>query len=175
MFGFGWCLLHALLIHSSIGVFVASKLDFASTTGLPSLDSKTLEVLHANGLHGEVVGRAAEHRRECGIVLLDYTSYTNGLMFDGVLKSFEETLTDNNTLMRRCARSTSQLKFFPGIALIGIGIGIGLGKFVYDGITGLIHRFSEEEQRHKRVMKELIELNKKVQDLAEILDFQTSS
>ncbi|VDM80102.1 unnamed protein product [Strongylus vulgaris] len=102
-------------------------------------------------------------------------------MFDGVLKSFEETLTDNNTLdetlrekfyktlkeeavkshtneMRKAFEryasimpyyNTSQVKFFPAIALIGIGIGIGLGKLVYDGITGSIHRFSEEEQRHK--------------------------
>ncbi|VDM75551.1 unnamed protein product [Strongylus vulgaris] len=97
MFGFG-CLLHVLLIHSSLGVFHASKLDFASATGLPFFNSKTLEVLHANGLHGEVVRRAAEHSRECGTALLDYSSYTNGLMFDGVLKSFEETLMNNYTL-----------------------------------------------------------------------------
>ncbi|VDM75711.1 unnamed protein product [Strongylus vulgaris] len=179
IFCFGWYLLHVLLIHSSLGVFLASKLDFVPTTGLPSFDNKTLEVLHANELHEKVVGRAAER----------------------VLKSFEETLTDNNTLdeklrekfyktrkeeavkshtnemrkalkdMRASCRiikipfSTSQVKFFPGIALIGIGMRIGLGKLVCDGITGLIHRFSEEEQRHKREMNELIEMNKKVQDL----------
>ncbi|CAJ0608134.1 unnamed protein product [Cylicocyclus nassatus] len=74
------------------GVFLASKLGDASATGLPVLDNATLKLFHDNGIHGEVVGFAAKEERECGIVLLDYSSYTDGRMFDGVLEPFEKSL-----------------------------------------------------------------------------------
>lgn len=67
------CILYifaAGFLNSVQGVFLASKIDSASTTGLPVLDGVTLKAFHDNGIHGEVVGFAAKEERECGIVVL---------------------------------------------------------------------------------------------------------
>ncbi|CAJ0608119.1 unnamed protein product [Cylicocyclus nassatus] len=87
-----------LLSESTHAVFYATKMDAVSTTGLPHLPELNQRIFHENGFHGEVIGFAAKREEECGIVLLDYGSYTNGDMFNHILEKLEDTLKDNNTL-----------------------------------------------------------------------------
>ncbi|KAK5980609.1 hypothetical protein GCK32_003582 [Trichostrongylus colubriformis] len=72
----------------------------------PQLDSGLREELLRNGLHAEIVGEVADEKSECGIVLMDYTAYVDGDLFEAVIKPIEKDLlsSDNTTFLNTTLR-----------------------------------------------------------------------
>ncbi|KAK6018703.1 hypothetical protein OSTOST_15702, partial [Ostertagia ostertagi] len=59
-----------------------------------------------NGLHAEIVGEVADRKEACGIVLLDYTAYVDGDLFEAAVKPIEDYLmkADKNTVLNETLR-----------------------------------------------------------------------
>ncbi|KAK6059585.1 hypothetical protein COOONC_02780 [Cooperia oncophora] len=58
----------------------------------PQLNAAVQAELLRNGLHAEIVGEVADNLKDCGILLLDYTAYVDGGLFETAIKPFEEDL-----------------------------------------------------------------------------------
>ncbi|KAK6053181.1 hypothetical protein COOONC_09315 [Cooperia oncophora] len=71
-----------------------------------TLSEAAHEELLRNGLHAEIVGEVAERKTECGIVLMDYTGYVDGEVFEMAIRSVEDDLqaTSNSTFLNETLR-----------------------------------------------------------------------
>ncbi|KAK5986385.1 hypothetical protein GCK32_000360 [Trichostrongylus colubriformis] len=56
------------------------------------LDADFHAELLRNGLHAEIVGEVADQKKECGILLMDYTAYVDGELFEVAVKAIENDL-----------------------------------------------------------------------------------
>ncbi|KAK6018408.1 hypothetical protein OSTOST_16009, partial [Ostertagia ostertagi] len=59
-----------------------------------------------NGLYAEIVGEVADRKEACGIVMLDYTAYVHGDLFEAAIKPIEDYLlaTNKRTVLNETLR-----------------------------------------------------------------------
>ncbi|KAK6041641.1 hypothetical protein COOONC_20853 [Cooperia oncophora] len=58
----------------------------------PQLDEQFATEMRRNGLHAEIVGEVADYKSECGNLVMDYTTYVDGTVFEAAIKPMEEEL-----------------------------------------------------------------------------------
>ncbi|KAK5973914.1 hypothetical protein GCK32_013728 [Trichostrongylus colubriformis] len=89
---------------ASYGIYVPDVVNHIS----PQLDSGLREEMLRNGLHAEVVGEVADEKSECGILLMDYTAYVDGDLFEAAIKPIESDLlsSDKTTFLNTTLRYT---------------------------------------------------------------------
>ncbi|KAK6047143.1 hypothetical protein COOONC_15351 [Cooperia oncophora] len=74
----------------------------------PQLDEQFATEMRRNGLHAEIVGEVADDKSNCRKMLMDYTAYIDGTVFEAAIKPIEEELMtlSKGTIFNDTLRST---------------------------------------------------------------------